>query len=411
MILKNIMHFFCGRSLEKETAKTNALIHQVEQHEKAARDRLKAKAVQYRAEVVAFKEKRDAEFKDFVKFLNEQIGKADAYSPHLGHFQDQMFVCFDSWMNTSIAEQQIELLSERIGTKFKMLDFIAALQMELNKLAQRNERAAWNNMIKKRPLRVSSTFIERSARQVVISQKNNTDSIRKDLSRLKSHSMSLQTEIKELRHEREQQIAASRELTEMHKANKAELSEQYEKCSDMFGEIKDKLSDRFGSALTENNLANQWIAAIEGDVTLPKLISVHRGTAALQLEAQNEFNGIHEEFNAIRAKIEANHKIKDFDTLDQDKAKRERLFRERQEAGEKRRKISTARQAIYSRGNELREMLGKFESLQPDESIRRVAQVFGMGEDFDMHRAIGVSTRDSRRKHYQSRNPNRQASK
>ncbi|WP_143219466.1 hypothetical protein [Achromobacter xylosoxidans] len=406
MILKKIMHFFCGRSLEKETAAANALIHQLEQREKAARDRLHAKADEYRAEVAAFKEKRDAELKELIKFLNEQVGSAQAYVSHLGDFQDKMFVCFDSWMNTSMTDQQIELLAERIDTKLKILEFIAALQVELNRLTQRNERAEWNNMIRQRPIQVSSTYIERTARHVRTSQKNNSDSIRHDLSRLKSHSMRLQTELKELRHERDKRIAASRELMEEHKANKADLSEQYRKCSEIFGKIKDKLSDRFGSALTENDLANSWIAEIEGDVTLPKLISVHRGTAGLQLEANEEFNGIQEEFNAIRAKIETNHKLKNFDTLDQDKVMRERLFRARQVAGDKRREISTARQVVYSRGNELRERLGKFESLQPDESIRRIMQVFSMGKDFDVHRAIGVSTREDRRKHYQSRNPN-----
>ena len=62
---------------------------------------------------------------------------------------------------------------------------------------------------------------------------------------------------------------------------------------------------------------------------------------------------------------------------------------------------------IYERGNELKEMLGKFDSLQPDESIRRIVEIFCMGKDFDVHRAIGVSTREDRRKHYELNNQNR----
>lgn len=401
------MHFFCGRSLEKEAAKTNALICEVEQHEKAARERLQAKADEYRAEVIAYKKKRDAELKDFIQFLNEQVGRAEVYAPHLGDFQDKIFVCFDSWMNTSISEQQIELLSERIGTKFKMLDFISALQVELNKLTQRNERNDWRYMIMERPILVSSTFIERTVRQVSINQKYNSESIRHDLSRLKSHSMTLQTELKELRHERDQFIASSRELMEKHKAYKADLNEQYRKCSEVFGEIKDRFSNRFGSASTESTLADMWIAEIEGGVTLPKLFSTHKGTADLQQEANDEFNAISEDFHAIRARIDENRKLGDFDTFENDKAKRDRLYLERQEAGEKRREISSARKVIYARGNELKEMLGKFESLQPDESIRRIVEIFSMGKDFDVHRAIGVSTREDRRKHYELKNQNK----
>ena len=411
MILKKIMHFFCGRSLEKETAKTNALIREVEQHEKAAMERLKAQADDCRAQVVAYKKKRDAELKEFIAFMNKQLGLAEVYAPHLGYFQDKMFVCFDSWMNTSIAEQKIKLLSKRITTKFQMLDFITALQVELNKLTQRNERNEWRHMIKDRPILVSSTFIERTVRQVSHSQKSSSESIRHDLSRLKSHSMTLQTEIKELCHERDLLIASSRELIEKHKAHKTELNDQYRKCSELFCEIKDGFSDHFGSAATGSSLADSWIAEIEGAVTLPKLFSTHKRTADIQREVQDEFNNLTDDFHDIRSKIEENRQNVDFSTFKEDKAIRDRLFRERQEAGERQREIRTARKMIYERGNELKEMLSKFDSLQPDESIRRIIDIFRMDKDFDVYRAIGVSTREDRRKHYERKNQSRYASK
>jgi len=407
MVLKKIMHYFCGRSLEKVTAKTNALIRDVEQREKAAVGRLRAKANEYRAEAIAYKKKRDAELQDFVQFFNEQVGRAEVYVPHLGDFQDKMFVCFDSWMNTSIAEQQIQLLSDRISTKYKMLDFVTALKVAMNKLTQRNERNEWRHMTKERSIPVESAFIERTVRQVSISQKNNSESIRHELSRLKSHSIALQTEINELRHERDQLITSSSELMEKHRANKADLQAQYGKCCEIFGEIKDKFSDRFGSASTQNSLADAWIAGIQGGVTLQKLISTHKGTAEIQQEAHDAFNEISEEFHAIRARIDESHKSGDFGTFVNDKATRDRLYLERQRTGEKRREISTARKVIYARGNELKEMLSKFDSLQPDESIRRIVEIFRMGKDFDVHRAIGVRTREERRKHYELKNQNR----
>lgn len=407
MILKKIMHFFCGRSLEKETAKTNALIRKVEQHEKATMERLKAQADDYRAQVAMYKKQRDAELKEFIAFMNKQSGLAEAYVPHLGDFQDKMFVCFDSWMNTSMAEQKIQLLSERITTKFHMLDFITALQIELNKLIQRNERNEWRHMIKERPILVSSTFIERTVRQVSNNQKSSSESIRHNLSRLKSHAMTLQTEIKELRHERDLLIASSREFIDKHKAHKAELNDQYRKCSELFGEIKDGFSDHFGSAATGNSLADSWIAEIEGAVTLPKLFSTHKGTADLQREVQDEFNDLTNDFQDIRSRIDANRQSGDFSTFNEDKATRDRLFRERKKVGERRREISTARKVIYERGNELKEMLDKFDSLQPDDSIRRIVEIFRMGKDFDVHRTIGVSTREDRQKHYALKNQNR----
>lgn len=370
-------------------------------------ERLKTQADDYRAQVAAYKKKRDAELKEFMAFMNKQLGFAESYVPHLGDFQDKMFVCFDSWMNTSIAEQKIQLLSERITTKFQMLDFIKALQIELNKLIQRNERNEWRYMIKERPILVNSTFIERTVRQVNNNQKSSSESIRHDLSRLKSHAMTLQTEMKELRHERDLLFASSRELIEKHKAHKTELNDKYRKCSELFGQIKDGFSDHFGSTATGNSLADSWIAGIEGAVTMPKLFSTHKETADIQREVQDEFNDLTNDFQDIRSKIDANRQSGDFSTFNEDKATRDKLFRERQEVGERRREISTARKVIYERGNELKEMLGKFDSLQPDESIRRIVEIFRMGKDFDIHRAIGVSTREDRRKHYELKNQNR----
>lgn len=407
MILKKIMHFFCGRSLEKEAAKTNDLIRKVEQHEKAAVERLKAQAHDYRAQVDAYKKKRDAELKELIAFMNKQQGLAEAYVPHLGDFQDKIFVCFDSWLDTVVAEQKSQLLSERISTKYYMLDFITALRMELNKLIQRNERNEWRNIIKERPILVSSAFIERTVRQVNSNQKSNSESIRHDLRRLKSYAMTLQTEIKELRHEFDLKTLASRELIEKHKIHKAELKDKYRKCSKLFGDIKDSFSDHFGSAATGSGLADSWIAAIEPPITLPKLFLMHKRTADTQREFQDRFNDLNNNFQNIRFRIEANRRRGDFSTLNKDKATRDRLFLERKKVGERWREISTARKNLYERGNELKEMLGKLDSLQPDESIHRAVQIFDMGKDFDVHRAIGISTREERRKYYELKKQNK----
>ena len=407
MIFKKIMHFFCGRSLEKETAKTNALFREVEQHEKAVMDRLKAQADDWRAQVVAYKKKRDAELQEFMAFMNKQLGLAESYVPCLGDFQDKVFVCFDSWMNTFIAEQRIKLLSERITTKFQMRNFITALRVELNKLTQRNKRNQWHQMIKERRVLVSSTFIDRTVRQVSNNQKSNSKSIGHELSRLKSHYMTLQTEITKLRNERNLLIASSKELIETHKVHKAELNNQYRKCSELFCEIKDRFSDHFGSTVTGNSLADSWITEIGSPVTLPKLFSKHKETAAIKRKVQDEFNNLTQNFQDIRSRIASSRESGDFSTFIEDKATRDRLFRERQEVGERRRKINTARKIIYERGNEVKEMLAKFDSLEPDESIRRIMEIFRMGKDFDVRHAIGVSTREDRRKHYELKNQNR----
>lgn len=401
------MHFFCGRSLEKETAKTNSLIYKVEQHEKAAMERLKAQDSNYQTQIATYKKERDVEFKEFIAFMNKQLVLAEAYVIHLGDFQDKMFVCFNSWMNTSIAEQEIQLLFARITTKIHLREFITALQMEMNKLSQRKERNEWHHMIKERPVRVSSDFIQRTVCQVNNNQKSNSKSIKCDLSRLKSHLTALRREIEELRHKLDQLKTSSRELIAKHQDHKAKLKDQYRNCNKLFREIQDGFSNHFGSGATGNSLADSWIANIEGGVTLSKLFSAHKGTADMQKEVQDELYVLNKDFRDIRSRIEANHQSGDFSTLSEDKATRDRLYHERKQADKRRCEIKAARDVIYKRGNELKEMLGKFDSLHPDKSIRRFVEIFGLGKDFDVHRAIGISTRESRRKYYELKNQNR----
>ena len=411
MFLKEIAHYFCGRSLEKETAKTNSLICEAEQREKVAIERLEAQADYYKTQFIAYKNKRDAELKEFMAFMNKQLGLAEVYVPHLGDFQDKIFTCFDSWMNISSAEQKIQLLSERITTKFRMRDFITALQVELNKLTQRNERNEWRQIIKERPILVSSTFIERTVRQVSNNQKGNSESIRHDLNRLKSHSMTLQTEIKELRHERDLLVVSSRELIEKHKLLKAELNDQYRKCNELFCEIKDGFCDHFvGSDTTGNSLADSWIAEIEGAATLPKLLSKVKETADIQREAQDKLNDLSNQFQYIRLKIYENHQSGDFSTFKENKDTRDRLFQKRQEVEKRKHELVIARQVLFERCNKLKEKLGNFDSLEPDESIRRIVEIFRTNKDFDVYRVIGVSTREDRRRHYELKNPKRQIS-
>lgn len=401
MILKKLMHFLCGRSLEKEVAKTNALIREAEQHEKAAMERLKAQADDYRSQVALYKEARDSEFKEFVAFMNEQLDLAESYVPHLGDFQDKMFVCFESWMNTSVAEQRIQLLIKQITGKRQMLDFITVLQVELGRLTQRKERDEWRHMIKERPIQVRATLIKHYENQVDKNQKSSSASIRDDLMRLKSHSVTLRKEIKELCNERDQLVASSKEVMNKHKGLKSELNHQYRTCIELFSQINNRLSDHFGAATTGNSLADEFISIIEGPVTLPKLFSIHKVTADVQTKAQDEFNSLSDDFQSVRARIAASRLNGDFATFNEDKAKRDSLYHECHTAREKLREIRAARRVIRERIDEIKKMLAKFDSLHPDESIRRIVDVFCMDKGFNVHHAIGVSTRGDRRKHHE----------
>lgn len=400
MMLKKLMHLFCGRSLEKEAARTSALVREVEVREKAAMNRLKAKADDYRSQAVAYRTNRDAALSAFIAFMSSQVREAESYATCLGDFQDKMFVCLDSWMNTSIVQHKVQLLHEKTATKRQLLDFVRVLQAELETLIQRNERSAWHAMIQKRPIPTASPVIERNVSQVHSALKSSNNAIRRDMKRLKSHASRLRTELDELRHERDSLQASGREVIEAHRQHKAELNEHYRICTELFGKIRDRFSDHVGAAPTANLLTNTWIADIDGSVTLAKLIATHRHTAEAQKELQYELSRLSSDFQEARSRIEESRRSGDYSNFDQDKSTRDRLFHERREVGEQRRKVADARGVLQARINEVKSMLGNFTSLHPDESIRHCVEIFGMGDDFDMRGAIGVSTSEDRKKHY-----------
>lgn len=409
MMLKKLMHLFCGRKLEKEAAKTSALVREVEVREKAAMSRLKAKADDYRSQADAYRKNLDATLNAFIAFMSSQVREAESYAGCLGDFQDKMFVCFDSWMNASIMQQKIQLLHEKTATKRQLLDFVRVLQAELDTLIQRNERSAWHAMIQERPIPTASPLIERNVRQVNNALKSSNNAIRQDMKRLRSHATGLRTELDELRHEWDSLQASGREAIEAHRKHKAELSEHYRTCSELFVKIRDRFSDHVGAAPTANLLTNSWIADIDGSVTLAKLIATHRHTSEVQKELQYKLIQLSSDFQEARSRIEECHRSGDFSNFDQEKLTRDWLFHERREVGEQRRKIADARGVLQARINEVKSMLGNFSSLHPDESIRHCVKIFDMGDDFDMHRAIGVSTAEDRKKHYALKKQSRPA--
>ena len=409
MMLKKVMHHICGRLLDKQAAETNVLIRDVELLEQAAMSRLKAKADDYRSQAAAYRSERDAKLDAFVAFMGDQVRQAESYAACLGDFQDKIFVCFDSWMNTSVLQQRVRLLHEKTTTKQELLDFIRVLQAELEGLMQRDERNVWQDIIQERGILTVSPLIERNVRQVNGAVKSSNDAVRRDMKRLRSHSIRLRTELDELRHERDSLKASGRELIEAHKQHKAELNERYRTCSELFGKIRDRFSDHVGAAPTANVLANSWIADIDGSVTLAKLITTHGHALRTQKELQDELSRLSSDFQTARSRIEECRRSEDYSNFDQEKSTRDRLFHERREVGEQRREVADARGVLQARINEVKSMLGIFTSLHPDESIRHVIKIFDMGDDFDMHRAVGVSTAEDRKRHQARKNQNRPA--
>lgn len=375
------------------------MISQVELREAQARENLEAKAAEYRAALADHQKKREAELHEYIAFLNDQVGMAKEYVPYLGDFQDMMFVCLESWMNASIPEQKMELLRDKINTKYSMRNLVLALLSELNKISQRQERTAWQGMIKTRPIRVESEFITDSIKKQSKAQFMMDSALDRDMRQLGSFATQLKMEISKLESERDALKAHSAELLANHRANKEKLAALYRTCSDKFNDIKAEFINYFGSKPTGSSLADQWISEIDGDITLQKLIAINREHKEEHEDAKADFNDLKNRFNEIHTRINDNYSLEDFSTMKDDKQERNRLHEEKQEAFELMKELGGARTVIFELGNSIKEMLNKFSSLDPDHSITKIIKQFEMDEDFDTYRSIGVSTKADRKRY------------
>lgn len=409
MLLKFLTHLFCSSSLEKERSKTDRAIAEYQQKEAQVKARLTRQAEEYRDLANAHQVKRNKELDEFVAILNTTVTSANEYLPDLAQFQDFMFVAFNSWMRIDLEKKKIDLLSEKLRTLYASRDLLNAYETEINRLTQREERHAWHLTVKEKPVRISSELIDSTIEQ--LSRNRNTDArqFKEDIQRIRSHKLHLRGQIRGLENQRDEYKNGYEMILKEHDGVKAELSKRYKHCTEKLKVIRARLEDYYCRQPTKSDIANSWIDAISGLIRTQDLKELHRNTkeefetAKLKLQlARDERSDILDRIQRCRDTDD----YSDFTSLKTMKTAAQARFNS---AKTEYSVISLARTVIFERPKEVNGLLSHLDKLSPDQSILNIMKIFEVDDTFNPMRAIGVSTAEQRRLHWEKKNKDGQS--
>ncbi|SMF31588.1 hypothetical protein [Pseudogulbenkiania subflava] len=409
MLLKFLTHLFCSSSLEKERSKTDSAIAEYQQKEAQVKARLTRQAEEYRDLANAHQVKRNKELDEFVAILNTTVTSANEYLPDLAQFQDFMFVAFNSWMRIDLEKKKIDLLSEKLRTLYASRDLLNAYEAEINRLTQREERHAWHLTVKEKPVRISSELIDSTIEQ--LSRNRNTDArqFKEDIQRIRSHKLHLRGQIRGLENQRDEYKNGYEMFLKEHDGVKAELSKRYQHCTEKLKVIRARLEDYYCRQPTKSDIANSWIDAISGLIRTQDLKELHRNTkeefetAKLKLQlARDERSDILDRIQRCRDTDD----YSDFTSLKTMKTAAQARFNS---AKTEYSVISLARTVIFERPKEVNGLLSHLDKISPDQSILNIMKIFEVDDTFNPMRAIGVSTAEQRRLHWEKKNKDGQS--
>lgn len=404
MLLKFLTHIFCSSSLEKERSKTDSAIAEYQQKEAQVKARLTRQAEEYRDLANAHQVKRNKELDEFVAILNTTLTSANEYLPDLAQFQDFMFVAFNSWIRIDLEKKKIDLLSEKLRTLYASRDLLNAYETEINRLTQREERHAWHLTVKEKPVRISSELIDSTIEQ--LSRNRNTDArqFKENIQRIRSHKLHLRGQIRGLENQRDEYKNGYEMILKEHDGVKAELSKRYKHCTEKLKVIRARLEDYYCRQPTKSDIANSWIDAISGLIRTQDLKELHRNTkeefetAKLKLQlARDERSDILDRIQRCRDTDD----YSDFTSLKTMKTAAQARFNS---AKTEYSVISLARTVIFERPKEVNGLLSHLDKLSPDQSILNIMKIFEVDDTFNPMRAIGVSTAEQRRLHWEKKN-------
>lgn len=404
MLLKFLTHFFCSSSLEKERSKTDSAIAEYQQREAQVKARLTRQAEEYRDLANVHQVKRNKELDEFVAILNTTVTSANEYLPDLAQFQDFMFVAFNSWMRLDLEKKKIDLLSEKLRTLYASRDLLNAYEAEITRLTQREERHAWHLTVKEKPVRISSELIDSTIEQLSRNRSTDARQFKEDIQRIRSHKLHLRSQIRDLENQRDEYKNDYEMILKEHDRVKAELSKRYQHCTEKLKVIRARLEDFYCRQQTKSDIANSWIDAIGGLIRIQDLKELHRKTkeefetAKLKLQlARDERSDILDRIQRCRDTDD----YSDFTSLKTMKTAAQARFNS---AKTEYSVISLARTVIFERPKEVNGLMSHLDKLSPDQSILNIMKIFDVDDTFNPMRAIGVSTAEQRRLHWEKKN-------
>ena len=404
MIFKAIAHWWASSKLEKEEAYTQSLIRDLDRAKAVANNRIQAKKSDYLRKIKAHQEKRNKELKAHIDFMNEQLKITAGYLPELNQLQSFTFTCVDSWMHVDLCQQEIRIVSQKIGAIVTTIGLLDAYISELNKLSQRQGRHVWREFTAARELKVTNNFIEKTKARVDSTSKSNHEEFKNELKRLQSHRNSLYKQTNELRAERAALLKSKKAVDQQHEVNKKALAEKYKSCVEHWSQIAKKFEAFYVFKVSELKYVNEWMGNLKEGGTLPEIIKVI-GTANEVVKCATEaFNDLNEEYQPYKRRVQIARDTKEYpETFSNDNAQRKRLAPKITAAFEDKKALIEARTFLYTRRDELRGYIDHIKPLHPDAAIDTLCEMLNSDREFNPWFAFDINTSKQKREHWEKK--------
>lgn len=404
MIFKAIAHWWASSNLEKEEARTKSLIRELDREKEAVKQRLQVKKNGYLERIQSHQEKRNKELKEHIEFMNQQLTITTGYLPKLNRFQDLMFSCVDSWMYMDLYQQELKILAKKLSNLFSIIDLLDAYMSELKKLSQSQGRYAWRELTANRELTVKNDFILKTNERIERTSKSSYEEFKNELRRLQSHRSALLKQVNELRAERSDLDKKKKVAEVKHKANKDTLKKEYELCVDAWSQIAKKFEAYYAFKDCDLEQVNIWLRGLSDGGTLTEIIKVLRVVNEDVAHATQNFNEIKSEFQLYKRRVQIAHDTKEYpDSFSSDKARRDFLKIQHNEAFDERKKLIEARAFLYTRRDELRGYIERIQPLHPDAGIDSLFEMLSLDRAFDAWSIFGINTAKQKRKYWEEK--------
>lgn len=405
MIFKAIAHWWASSNLEKEEARTKSLIRELDREKEAVKQRLQVKKNDYLERIQSHQEKRNQELKEHIEFMNKQLTITTGYLPRLNKFQDLMFSCVDSWMHLDLYQQELKILAKKINNLFSIINLLDAYMSELKKLSQSQERYAWRELTANRELTVKNDFILKTNERIERTSKSSYEEFKNELRRLQSHRIALLKQVNELRAERSDLDEKKKVAEKEHKANKDTLKKEYELCVDAWSQIAKKFEAYYAFKDCDLEQVNMWMMGLSEGGTLTEIRQIVLKMANEDVErATQNFNEIKSEFQLYKRLVQHAHDTKEYsDSFSSDKAKRDYLKIQHNEAFDERKKLMEARAFLYTRRDELKGYIERIQPLHPDAGIDSLFEMLSLDRAFDAWSIFGINTATQKRKYWEEK--------
>lgn len=395
MLLKTLAHAFASSKLKKEEFYTQSLVRKYEQESQQMQQRVHNQRVLYENKIKSLQVKRDHELKEYIDFMNGQIGLAAEYVPQLKQFQSLFFPCLNSWFQFDLCKKEIGFISQQMRTIESTMDLIKTYIKEIQNLQQYKMRKEWQSLTEQRAL-FKSSFITNTQQDIAKLSIIENLEFYNEIERLRSHSAALSKQKKELSERKRLLNINKGEVEQNYFDNKKSLNQQYKLCLNYWNEIKEKFEKFYAYKISDNDYVNQWCASCSEGGNLFEIRTLIRNAYEVIDSSRKEAQRMEKQFQYYKKQVEQAHKTENYDTFDKDKEKRDEYRNKKNDAFSYTYSLVEAKKILSGRRDEIVRYIDKIKILHPDSVIDNISLLLQNDAVLNTHKIFGISSRKQR---------------